>query len=45
VGDAADGVENAVTDSSGMGIWGIVIAIIIIAAIAFLIFAIFGRKK
>lgn len=38
--------ENAVDDmSNGIGIWGVVIVIAIIAAIAILVFALFSKRK
>ena len=42
VDNAAGAVDNA---TGGMSVWGIVIAIIIIAAIAILVFALFSRRK
>ena len=43
--DAIDDTANAVEDATDGNMWGIIIAIIIIAAIAALLFAFFVRKK
>ncbi len=40
-----DGEPTETTDNNTMSVWGIVIAIIIIAAIAILIFVFFAKKK
>lgn len=44
VSDAVDGAEDMVTGTSRFGIWGIVIAIAVIAALSVLLFAMFSRK-
>lgn len=44
-GDMVRGAENAVEEvSGGMGIWGVIITVVIIAAILALIFAFFRKK-
>ncbi len=45
VNDAAQNVTDAVTGDSGMNIWGVVIAVVIVVAIAALIFALFSKKR
>lgn len=44
VGDAVDGAEDMVTGTSRFGIWGIVIAVAVIAALSVLLFAMFSKK-
>ena len=43
VSDVVDGAEDMLTGNGSM--WGIVLIIIIIAAVAVLLFALFSRKK
>ena len=46
VDNAVNGAQDAVEEvTGGMSVWGIVIAVIIIAAVAALLFALFSGKK
>ena len=45
VSDAVDNATDAVDDATGGNMWGIIIAIIVIGALAALLFAFFTRKK